>query len=68
MGWTDNPRVDAGEVSVDLHLLSPDLKPLQVVADLKSFWEEDYPALRPMLEVKFPKVDWDSLDLGINRI
>jgi ATP-dependent helicase HrpB len=58
MGWTGNPRVDAGEVNVDLHLLTPDLKPLQVVADLKSFWKKEYPALRPVLAATFPQVDW----------
>jgi ATP-dependent helicase HrpB len=61
MAWTDNPRVDEGEMVVELHLLSPDLKPLQVVADLQSFWEEEYPALRPVLEAKFPKVTWERV-------
>ena len=59
LAWTDNPRVDEGEMGVDLHLLTPDLKPLQVVSDLKGFWEEEYPALRPKLEATFPKVDWE---------
>ena len=58
LAWSDNPRVDAGEMGVDLHLLRPDLKPLQVVADLSSFWQEQYWALRPELEARFPQVNW----------
>jgi ATP-dependent helicase HrpB len=58
LAWQESPKVDEGEMVVVLHLLTPDLKPFKVVADLKSFWQEEYPALKKELEAKFPKVDW----------
>lgn len=57
-GWSENPTVDEGNVTIALHLLTPDLQPLQTVSDLKSFWRDEYPALQPMLAKKFPKVNW----------
>ncbi|MGV3502971.1 MAG: ATP-dependent helicase HrpB [Adhaeribacter sp.] len=56
--WPDNPRIDAGEMAVELQLLRPDGKPLQLVADLKGFWEQNYPALQPKLALQFPQVNW----------
>lgn len=58
MDWDNNPTVDGGDVSVVLHLLTPDLKPLRVVHSLHSFWQEEYRSLKPMLVKKFPKVAW----------
>ena len=57
-GWSENPTVDNGEMHVLLHLLTPDLKPLEVVSDLGSFWRERYSVLRGELVEKFPKVGW----------
>lgn len=56
--WQESPKIDEGRMAVMLHLLTPDLKPLKVVADLSSFWKEEYPSLLPVLEEKFPKVNW----------
>jgi ATP-dependent helicase HrpB len=58
LGWMEHPFVDAGEMLVELHLLTPDLKPLAVVTDLPHFWQEEYPALQRELEKKFPKIKW----------
>jgi len=58
LGWMQQPFVDSGEMLVELHLLTPDLKPLVVVSDLAKFWQEEYPKLRPMLVEKFPQVKW----------
>jgi ATP-dependent helicase HrpB len=56
--WKKNPTVDEGAVAVTLHLLRPDGQPLAVVPDLKPFWREEYPALKPGLEKQFPEVEW----------
>ncbi|KAA5548825.1 ATP-dependent helicase HrpB [Adhaeribacter rhizoryzae] len=58
LGWTEHPHVDAGDMPVELHLLTPDLKPLAVVIDINRFWREDYSVLRPELAAKYPKVNW----------
>ncbi|MGV3642206.1 MAG: ATP-dependent helicase C-terminal domain-containing protein, partial [Adhaeribacter sp.] len=59
LAWPDNPRIDAGEMAVELQLLRPDLTPLQLVADLKGFWADTYPSLQQELERQFPKVNWN---------
>ncbi|MGV3587487.1 MAG: ATP-dependent helicase HrpB [Adhaeribacter sp.] len=56
--WREHPHVDAGEMPVELHLLTPDLLPLAVVIDINRFWREEYPALYPELAAKYPKVNW----------
>ncbi|MFC5270020.1 ATP-dependent helicase HrpB [Adhaeribacter terreus] len=56
--WQENPKVDNGDMHVLLHLLTPDLKPLEVVSDLGSFWAERYSVLKPELVERFPKVGW----------
>ncbi|QMU28833.1 ATP-dependent helicase HrpB [Adhaeribacter radiodurans] len=58
LSWHEQPLIDEGEMSVELHLLTPDLKPLVVVSDLSKFWREEYPSLKIMLNEKFPKVNW----------
>lgn len=58
LGWPENPQVDGGDMTIELHLLTPDLKPLTTTSDLKTFWRGEYISLKPMLAEKFPKVDW----------
>ena len=59
LGWQEHPHVDHGDMAVELHLLTPDLKPITTVSDLGSFWEGNYRVIRRQLEVVFPKVDWE---------
>ncbi|QNF35603.1 ATP-dependent helicase HrpB [Adhaeribacter swui] len=58
LDWLKQPLVDAGEMPVELQLLTPDLKPLATVTDLATFWQAEYPALRTDLLKQFPKVNW----------
>ena len=58
LDWQTQPVVDEGEMPVELHLLTPDLKPLVTVTNLSQFWQEEYPTLRLGLHQKFPKVNW----------
>jgi ATP-dependent helicase HrpB len=57
-GWPETPTVGEGEITIVLHLLTPDLKPLQTVTDLQIFWRKEYPALQLRLTEQFPKVNW----------
>jgi ATP-dependent helicase HrpB len=59
LGWQEQPHVDGGDMTVELHLLTPDLKPITNVSDLGGFWEKEYPKLKKQLEVVFPKVVWE---------
>ncbi|GAB3528551.1 ATP-dependent helicase HrpB [Pontibacter brevis] len=55
----ESPTVDAGEMKVELHLLTPDLKPITRVADLATFWKGNYRVIKRQLEVVFPQVEWE---------
>ncbi|MGN2364155.1 ATP-dependent helicase HrpB [Streptomyces luridiscabiei] len=55
-GLSETPRV-AG-VPVLVHLLSPAGRPAAVTADLASFWQNGYKAVRAELRGRYPKHPW----------
>ena len=57
-GLADTPRVADGRVPLTLHLLSPGGKPLQVTADLRSFWANTYPEVRKEMKGRYPRHPW----------
>ncbi|WP_108446515.1 ATP-dependent helicase HrpB [Halomonas denitrificans] len=57
-GWQGSPRVADGREPVLLHLLSPARRPLQVTADLASFWANGYPEVRREMRGRYPKHPW----------
>ncbi len=60
LAWPESPTVDEGEMNVELQLLTPDLKLLAVVPDLKSFWPKEYISLLPTLKANFPGINWQT--------
>lgn len=56
--WEQSPTVDEGEMTVELALLTPDLKSITTVSDLASFWKGNYRVIKRQLEVVFPEVEW----------
>lgn len=57
-GMADTPKINNGKTSVLLHLLSPGYKPVQVTADLRSFWDKTYFEVRNELKRRYPKHAW----------
>ena len=57
-GLMDTPRVDDGRRPVLMELLSPGYKPVQLTADLHSFWEGTYYEVRKELKRRYPKHAW----------
>jgi ATP-dependent helicase HrpB len=54
----DTPRICAGRLPVQLHLLAPNHRPVQVTSDLAGFWQRHYPELRKQLMRRYPKHLW----------
>ncbi|GAB3812303.1 hypothetical protein GCM10028895_03190 [Pontibacter rugosus] len=59
LAWEESPTVDAGEMKVELHLLTPELKPITTVSDLATFWKGNYRVIKRQLEAVFPEVKWE---------
>jgi ATP-dependent helicase HrpB len=57
-GLSDTPTLNNGKVKVNLHLLSPGYKPVQVTSDLKSFWDNLYHEVKKELKRRYPKHAW----------
>jgi len=57
-GEADTPRIADGRVALQLHLLSPAGRPLQVTQDLRSFWNEVYPEVKKEMKGRYPKHPW----------
>ena len=57
-GLADSPCVVDNKIPVLIHLLSPAGRPLQVTADLKSFWENGYPEVKKEMKGRYPKHPW----------
>ena len=52
------PAVANGRVPVLLKLLSPAQRPVQITADLESFWKNGYPEVRKDLRGRYPRHYW----------
>ncbi|MFD3261038.1 ATP-dependent helicase HrpB [Paenibacillus lentus] len=57
-GMMDTPRIAYGAVAVIMHLLSPAGRPVQVTADLRSFWDHGYFEVKKDLKGRYPKHYW----------
>jgi len=57
-GLWETPRVAGGQVSLVLHLLAPNQRPVQITTDLASFWQRLYPKVRRELSRRYPKHVW----------
>lgn len=57
-GLKATPRLAKGRVPLLLHLLSPAQRPVQITADLASFWANGYAIVRKDLRGRYPKHHW----------
>ena len=57
-GVSASPRLAGGRVSLLFHLLSPAQRPVQITADLASFWANGYALVRKDLRGRYPKHPW----------
>jgi ATP-dependent helicase HrpB len=52
------PKIAMGRVPVLIHILAPNMRPVQITQDLPGFWREHYPRLKQELQRKYPKHKW----------
>ena len=52
------PKIAMGRVSVLIHILAPNNRPVQITQDLAGFWGEHYPKVKQELQRKYPKHEW----------
>ncbi len=57
-GLKATPRLAQGRIPLLLHLLSPAQRPVQITADLASFWANGYAEVRKDLRGRYPKHHW----------
>lgn len=67
-GMKESPKVNAGNISITIQLLSPGFKPVQITSDLKSFWSKAYFEVKKELQRKYPKHYWPENPLEAEAI
>jgi ATP-dependent helicase HrpB len=57
-GVTTTPKIALGRVTVLVHILAPNNRPVQITQDLAGFWRDQYPKVKQELQRKYPKHEW----------
>ncbi len=57
-GWNKTPRILFQQISIVLHLLAPNFRPVQITSHLESFWQNGYTEARKELRIRYPKHQW----------
>ena len=57
-GLQETPKVLNNALPLQMHLLTPAMRPIQITYDLKSFWENSYAEVRKELRGKYKKHYW----------
>jgi ATP-dependent helicase HrpB len=52
------PRIGSGKIPMLVHILAPNMRPVQITQDLAGFWKEHYPRVKQELQRKYPKHQW----------
>ena len=52
------PKIAMGHTAVLVHILAPNMRPVQITQDLAGFWHEQYPRVKQELQRKYPKHLW----------
>ncbi len=57
-GLHETPKVLNNSLSLQVHLLTPAMTPMQITYDLKSFWENSYAEVRKEVRGKYKRHYW----------
>ena len=59
-GLSETPKILNNSIALQIHLLSPAKRPIQITYDLRSFWENSYDEVRKELFSKYKKHYWPT--------
>ncbi len=54
----NSPSIAMKRVPVLVHILAPNMRPVQITQDLPNFWREHYPKIKQELQRRYPKHEW----------
>lgn len=54
----DTPKFCQGRATPRVELLAPNMRPIQMTNDLKSFWSGSYEGIKKELKGRYPKHEW----------
>lgn len=57
-GCEETPTIAGGKIALQVHLLSPAQRPLQVTQDLSGFWRSSYQEVKREMKGRYPKHPW----------
>ena len=57
-GQQETPKVLNNAIALQIHLLSPAMRPIQITYDLRSFWQNSYEEVRKELRGKYKRHYW----------
>ncbi len=57
-GMNDTPKILNNSIPLQIHLLSPAKRSIQITYDLKSFWENSYSEVKKELFIKYKRHYW----------
>jgi ATP-dependent helicase HrpB len=57
-GICESPRILNGSVPLQLKLLGPHKRPIQVTKDLRNFWAKTYPEMKRVYQRDYPRHYW----------
>lgn len=57
-GVDETPKIAMNRIPVIVHVLAPNMRPVQITQDLAGFWREHYPRVKSELQRKYPKHEW----------
>jgi len=57
-GMMETPKILNNTITLQIHLLSPAMRPIQITYDLKSFWENSYQEVRKELRGTYKRHYW----------
>ncbi len=52
------PKIAMGRVTLLIHILAPNQRPVQITQDLEGFWRDHYPRVKKEMQRKYPRHEW----------